>query len=173
MIDYQDLAPFDLYLRFKRGDERAFSALYDRLSPGLYGYLCRMLGDRHRAEDVLVVSFTKLSRSNLDGPGNVRAWLYRVATNECYKWFRKNREIGLADGQQETADKDEPRDLIREMRIRRALDGLPETHRVVVVLKFYERMSYQEIAEVLCLPLGTVKSRMHDGLERLRRIIKK
>jgi RNA polymerase sigma-70 factor (ECF subfamily) len=50
---------------------------------------------------------------------------------------------------------------------------LPEAQRVVVVLKFYEEMSYPEIAEVLCIPLGTVKSRMHEGLKRLRRMLKK
>jgi len=173
MIDREIAEPFELYRRFKAGDEGAFEALYDRLSPGLYNYLCRLLGDGHRAEDVLVESFTKLSRSNLDGPGNIRAWLYRVATNQCYKWFRKNREICLADGLPEIENGEKPRDLIRENKIQRMLNGLPETHKVVVVLKFYEEMSYQEIADVLCIPLGTVKSRMHDGLARLRKMIKK
>lgn len=173
MIEYAVADPFELYRRFKAGDERAFEALYDRLSPGLYNYLCRLLGDGHRAEDVLVESFTKLAQSNLDGPGNVRAWLYRVATNQCYKWFRRNREVCLADGLPEPENGVKPRDLIRENKIQRMLNGLPETHKIVVVLKFYEEMSYQEIADVLCIPLGTVKSRMHDGLARLRRMMKK
>jgi RNA polymerase sigma-70 factor (ECF subfamily) len=173
MIDYAAADPFELYRRFKAGDESAFKALYARLSPGLYNYLCRLLGDGHRAEDMLVESFTKLSRSNLDDPGNVRAWLYRVATNQCYKWFRKNREICLADGFPEPESGGSPRDIFRENNVQRMLNGLPEAQKVVVVLKFYEELSYTEIAEVLCIPLGTVKSRMHEGLRRLRKMIKK
>ncbi len=173
MIDHAAAEPFDLYRRFKAGDERAFADLYERLSPGLYNYLCRLLGDRHRAEDVLIQAFTKLARSNLNGPGNVKAWLYRVATNECYKWFRRNREqVGNGD-LPEPQNNEADRDPIRELKIQRLLGGLPETHRVVVVMKFYESLSYQEIADVLCIPLGTVKSRMHDGLKRLRQMLKK
>lgn len=173
MIDYAAADPFELYRLFKAGDESAFKALYDRLSPGLYNYLCRLLGDVHRAEDVLIESFIKLTQSNLDGPGNVRAWLYRVATNQCYKWFRKNREVCLADGFPEPESGDKPRDILRENNVQRMLSGLPEAQRVVVVLKFFEEMSYPEIAGVLCIPLGTVKSRMHDGLSRLRKMLKK
>lgn len=173
MIDYAGAEPFELYRRFKAGDERAFCALYERLSPGLYNYLARLLGDRHRAEDVLIETFTKLARSNLDGPGKVKSWLYRVATNQCYKWFRKNRELCLADGFPEPGNGDPPRDIIRENNVQRMLNGLPETHKVVVVLKFYEELTYHEIAEVLGIPLGTVKSRMHDGLKRLRQMMKK
>jgi RNA polymerase sigma-70 factor (ECF subfamily) len=121
---------------------------------------------------VLVESFTKLAQSNLDGPGNVRAWLYRVATNQCYKWFRKNREVCL-EGFPEPESGVPPRDILRENNIQRMLNGLPEAQKAVVVLKFYEEMSYPEIAEVLCIPLGTVKSRMHEGLRHLRRMIKK
>ncbi len=172
MIDCPGSEPFDLYCRFKAGDERAFADLYDRLSPGLYNYLCRLLGDVHRAEDVLVETFTKLARSNLDGPGNVKAWLYRVATNHCYQWFRKNREQCAISELDEPEAKEPVRDPVRDVKIQRLLGGLPETHRVVVVLKFYESLSYQEIADVLCIPLGTVKSRMHDGLKRLRQMLK-
>ena len=173
MIDYAVAEPYELYLQFKAGDERAFAALYERLSPGLYNYLARLLGDRHRAEDVLVETFTKLARSNLDERGKVKPWLYRVATNQCYKWFRRNRELCLADGFPEPEKSDPPRDIIRENNVQRMLNGLPETHKVVVVLKLYEELSYQEIAEVLDIPLGTVKSRMHEGLKRLRQMIKK
>jgi RNA polymerase sigma-70 factor (ECF subfamily) len=58
-----------------------------------------------------------------------------------------------------------------EIKVQKMLNALPEKHRVVILLKFYEDMSYQEIADVLCCPLGTVKSRMHEGIEKLRKII--
>jgi RNA polymerase sigma-70 factor (ECF subfamily) len=59
--------------------------------------------------------------------------------------------------------------LIREMRIQKLLHDLPEHQRMVIVLKFYEDLKYEEIAKILCCPLGTVKSRMHEGLKNLRR----
>jgi len=59
----------------------------------------------------------------------------------------------------------------REMHVQKMLNQLSENHRVVMVLKFYDGMTYQEIADVLCCPLGTVKSRIHEGIKHLRRLM--
>ena len=142
------------------------------MSVGLFNYLVRLLSDWHYAEDILVETFTKLANSNLKESGSLKAWLYRVATNACYKLFRKNR--GEVSFSEETFDQhlnDPMADLKKEIRIQKLLSELPENQRVVIVLKFYERMSYQEIADTLCCPLGIVKSRMHEGIKNLRRMI--
>lgn len=157
---------------FKKGDEQAFAALYHKFATGLFNYILRMIGDWHYAEDILLETFTKLAHSDLKETGSLKAWLYRVATNACYKLFRKNK--GAVFFSEETFKKyiyDPTPDLIKEMKIQKLLSELPEIQRVVIALKFYEGMSYQEIADVLCCPLGTVKSRMHEGLGRLRRIM--
>ena len=65
--------------------------------------------------------------------------------------------------------KDHGPGLIREMQVQKLLSGLPDNQRVVIVLKFYEELKYREIADILCCPLGTVKSRMYGGLKNLRR----
>lgn len=132
-----------------------------------------MLGDWHYAEDILVETFTKLAYSNLQAAGSLKAWIYRVATNGCYRIFRKKRQEELFRENHFAANiRDHSHDLLMEMRVQKMLNALSEKHRIVVLLKFYEGMSYQEIADVLCCPLGTVKSRMHEGLGKLREMIK-
>jgi len=173
VIDYSCIDIFGLYERFKSGDEKAFEALYARLSGGLFNYCVRLLGDWHHAEDVLVETFTKLANSNLDERGNLKAWLYRVATNACYSSFRKKKtELKCFEQQLNSAMGNPGPDFVKELRIQKLLTELPEYQRIVVVLKFYERMTYQDIADVLCCPAGTVKSRMHHGLRKLREIMK-
>ncbi len=169
MIEHTSAEIFGLYKRYKKGDEKAFEALYVKLSGGLFNYCVRLLGDWYSAEDVLVETFTKLANSNLDEGGNLKAWLYRVATNACYSYFRK-KKTELRNFQQQLGSvlSNPGTDFVREMRIQRLLTELPEYQRIVVVLKFYEHMTYQEIADVLCCPLGTVKSRMHQSLHKLR-----
>ena len=173
MIDYTAFDSCELYKRFKRGDEKAFETLYARLSGGLFNYCVRLLGDWYRAEDVLVETFTKLAKANLDERGNIKAWLYRVATNACYTIFRKKKtELKCFEQQLQKVKENPNPDFIKALRVQKLLSELPEYQRVVIVLKFYERMAYQEIADVLCCPLGTVKSRMHQGLLKLRKMIK-
>ena len=153
------------------GDEQAFNALYRRYSNGLFNYCLRLLGDWHHAEDVLVETFTKLARSNLGETGSLKAWLYRVATNACYKMFRKRkREYGISGRTWRLYVDDPAPDITREMEIQDLLNKLPENQRIVVVLKFFEDMRYREIADVLCCPVGTVKSRMHEAVKALRKL---
>lgn len=131
-----------------------------------------MIGDWHYAEDVLVETFTKLAHSNLKTTGSLKAWIYRVATNKCYRIFRKKRKDELFTKDKFIANiRDHSHDLIMEMKVQKILNTLPEKHRIVVLLKFYEDMSYQEIADILCCPLGTVKSRIHEGIGKLRKVI--
>lgn len=138
----------------------------------MFNYLVRLLSDWHYAEDILVETFTKLANSNLKESGSLKAWLYRVATNACYKLFRKNRgEVSFSEETFQQHLNDSMPDLIREIRIQKLLNELSENQRVVIVLKFYEEMTYQEIADTLCCPLGTVKSRIHEAIENLRRMI--
>lgn len=121
----------------------------------------------------MVVTFTKLANSNLTDKGSLKAWLYRVATNGCYRVFRKKRgEVCFSEEDFKAGMPDHGPSLIKELKVQKMLHELPEKQRVVVLLKFYEDMTYQEIADILCCPLGTVKSRMHEGIGKLRKMIK-
>ncbi|MEO0215486.1 MAG: RNA polymerase sigma factor [candidate division WOR-3 bacterium] len=168
--DYNNLDSFSLYRLFKdNNDEKAFATIYNRFCNGLFNYLVRLIGDWHYAEDILVETFTKLANSNLDNRGSLKAWLYRVATNQAYKLLRKNRvEISLPiELTEHNTSQNEQR--LSNWEVQKLLNELPEIYRSVIVLKFYGEMSYQEIADVLCIPIGTVKSRMHEGIRKLRR----
>jgi RNA polymerase sigma-70 factor (ECF subfamily) len=157
---------------FKNGDEKAFEALYHRFSSGLFNYLARLIGDWHYAEDILVETFTKLANSNLEEKGSLKAWIYRVTTNACYRSFREKRgEVCFSEERFQKNYNDPGPDLIREMKMQKLLSKLPDYQRAVLVLKFYEEMTYQEIANILCCPLGTVKSRIYEGLRKLRKLI--
>lgn len=148
--------------------------MYRQLSGGLFNYCVRLLGDWHYAEDVLVQTFTKLAHSDLDERGNLKAWLYRVATNSCYSYFRKKKtESKCLEEQLRNIASNPGHDFTEELRIQKILSALPEYQRIVVILKFYDRMTYGEIAEVLCCPVGTVKSRMHNGLKKLRNLMER
>lgn len=169
MSDQTAVEVGDCYRRYKNGDGDAFGMIYAHLSAGLFSYCVRLLGDWHAAEDVLVETFTKFARSDLDADGNLRAWLYRVATNACYSRFRKQRtELKCFEAQLKAAVDNPRNDFREELRVQRFLNELSDNHRIVVVLKFYEQMTYNDIAQVLCCPVGTVKSRMHEGLKKLR-----
>ena len=172
MIEHSGFDICGLYRRFKKGDEKAFESIYQGLSPGIFNYSVRLLGDRHLAEDVLVETFTKFANADLDTHGNLKAWLYRVATNACYTLLRKRRcELKCFEEQMRSALGNPGPDFTKELRVQRLLTKLPEYQRIVVILKFYERMTYREIADILCCPLGTVKSRMHKSLHKLRNLM--
>jgi len=132
------------------------------------------LSDWHHAEDVLVETFTKLAHSSLKEKGSLKGWLYRVATNQCYKLLRKaKREVGFSEETfRQQINNPIPR-VHEERKIQKLLSELPDNQRVVVVLKFYDGMKYQEIADILHCPLGTVKSRMHEGIKHIKRVMEK
>ncbi len=132
------------------------------------------MSDWYYAEDVLAETFTKLAHSSLKEKGSLKGWLYRVATNHCYKLLRRNkREFGFSEETFRHKMNNPMSKVHEEIRIQRCLSELPDNQRVVVVLKFYDGMKYQEIADLLRCPLGTVKSRMHEGMKHIRRVLEK
>lgn len=132
-----------------------------------------LLGNRDLAEDVLEETFIRLFQSNLSETGKLKNWLYRVATNLSYKCMRKRKhEIATRETQLQYLQRSQPDDrILSSIQVRRDLMKLPEKQRAVIVLKFYQGMKYREIADLLGCPLGTVKTRMYEGLKKLRKIL--
>jgi RNA polymerase sigma-70 factor (ECF subfamily) len=172
-----------------RSDRPAFEELVRRYEKELYGYLRHYLGDAEMAEDVFQQTFLQvhLKCDQFEEGRKVRPWLYTVATNQAIDYQRRNRRhkvisldsrlkhdvegetgslLELLDGA-EAGPSEEAESAEQHDRLRRAVDNLPEQTRQVVLLVFFKGLKYREAAEVLNIPVGTVKSRLHGAVKKL------
>ena len=180
----------ELLSQFCLGKTEAFGVLVHRYERELYGYLQRYLGDRDLADDVFQNTFLQLyTKSGKYEAGRpVRPWLYTIATHQAIDALRRNgrhQAVSLDAGREELPD-GEARALIDLVENRgpgptdqaqggetarahpgqrRSAAGIP---RQVVVLAYYQGLKYREIADVLDIPVGTVKSRLHAALVKLQ-----
>jgi RNA polymerase sigma-70 factor, ECF subfamily len=179
--DLQRLADEDLMPLVERKDAAAFEIVYDRHGGPAYSLAYRIVGDRQVAEEVTQEAFLSVWRSGARFDrtrGSVRTWLLGVVRNRAIDVLR--REAGRAptvslelDTVPEQESRFEPTDaeaLRREAarEVRGALSGLPEDQLKVVQLAYFSGLSHVEIAEVLGMPLGTVKGRMRLAMEKMR-----
>jgi len=180
----------DLLIRFRRGQREAFGQLVRRYERELYGYLRRYLGDAHLADDVFQNTFVQLFvKSNQYESGRpVRPWLYTIATNQAIDALRRNgrhQAVSLDQYREESYEGDVqslletlegrgpgPLELAhgqeRRERIRASVDRLPDFLRQVLILAYYQGLKYREIADIVGIPVGTVKSRLHAALVKLQ-----
>lgn len=168
----------ELLKGMERGDQLAFEAFVRRYHGPLYGFLERLLRDRQKAEDLVQETFLRLIRqlSQDKPPEHPKAWLYRVAHNLCRDYWRSTgyrtdsiatREVPeQADGDAEVVELYERQETRRELIA--ALDSLPEMQREVVMMRFFQDLKLHEIAQVLEIPLGTVKGHLYQGLRKLK-----
>ena len=180
----------DLLARFIRGQTEAFGVLLRRYERELYGYLRRYVGDGTLAEDVFqntfVQLYTKLDQYEVGRP--VRPWLYTIATHQAIDALRRNGRHPTVSLDQHQADAGDGEfqsliDLLesrgpppperaeseeRRQHVRASVERLPDLLRQVVLLAYYQGLKYREIAEVLDIPVGTVKSRLHAALVKLQ-----
>ena len=169
----------DLFERMRKGDESAFLQLYQRHRDPTFRFAYRMLGSAEQAEDVTHDCFLSLIRNphHFDPRrGSLRNYLYGAARNLSHKRLRRPGN-GLADQEYSSAapgnGKEEPLGhlLAEELssKVRQALTRIPPLQREIVVLSEYEEQSLEDIASILGVPIGTVKSRLFRGRECLRR----
>jgi RNA polymerase sigma-70 factor (ECF subfamily) len=165
-----------LFEQLVRGDLAAFDALYARHERPLFGFVLGHLGDRQEAEDVIHDAFVTALREGRRGaaPDCFRAWLYQVARNLCLNRLRTRQRAARAVenvARQPAATAAAPEHALADRQaaaaLRSAVDRLPTALAEMFRLRS-SGMSYEELATVLGLPLGTVKSRMHDMVSRLR-----
>jgi RNA polymerase sigma-70 factor (ECF subfamily) len=174
---------------FRHGRGEAFAVLVRRYEGELYGYLRRYLGDGDLAEDVFqntfLQVFTKLDQYEAGRP--VRPWLYTIATHQAIDAMRRqgrHQAVSLDQEREELAGADVPQLLgllesrgpgpleqlqgeERRQQVRVCVDRLPDFLRQVVVLAYYQGLKYKDVADILGIPVGTVKSRLHAALCRL------
>lgn len=171
----------------RASDERAYEELIARFQQPVYTLCLRLLTNEGEASDVVQEVFIKVFRNigNFRGQSSLKTWIYRITVNEAHnarRWFfrHRRREVELDTDPRETRDWKEsiadsgrsPFDVVFDREkagiIEAALDRINPVFREAVVLRDITDLSYEEIAEILAVSLGTVKSRILRGREALR-----
>ena len=181
-----------LVLRCQEDDCEAFDEIVARYKDGIYNYIRRMISNRDDAEDLAQEVFVRAfgAIKSFRREANLRTWLYRIATNLCVDKYRRaalERQL-IAPSQREQSGNGESRpvelpDSTHDPRrvfertelqteVHKALSRLPEKLRAAVLLYDLEGMSYDEIAETVGCPVGTVKSRLFNARVQLRHLLR-
>jgi len=169
------------------GDASAFESLVHRYERELFSYLRRYLGSAEMAEDVFQATFLQvhLKRENFEEGRRFRPWLYTIATNQAIDAQRRNRRhrmvsldhrtggdndvgslVEMLSGRDQTADQ-KLEDEEAKNWVRSAVEELPDPLKSALILVYHQGMKYREAADVLGIPVGTVKSRLHAALLKL------
>lgn len=171
------------------GDEKAYKKLVDKYERALYFHILKMVKNKEQVEDLVQEAFVKAfdNLSTYSTNYAFSTWLYRIATNHTIDYLRKKKLQTLSidkpmktrEGEMEMQLPDESaetdREIIRKQRqkiVQQAIDDLPEKYRKVIELRHMEEKSYQEIADILDSPLGTVKAHIFRARELLYKELK-
>jgi RNA polymerase sigma-70 factor (ECF subfamily) len=181
----------ELLTRFATGDEAAFRTIVSRYKNGLYTFLRRFLNNNELVEDIFQETFLQLftSRESFDQNRPLRPWLFTIAANKAKDALRKRQRtaaitIGtISDSEQmsfedvlhtiafdtdkqdvgpyENIERDETAALVRKV-----IANMPENLREILILSYFNKFSYKQMADTLSIPIGTVKSRLHAAISR-------
>lgn len=190
MTDFKKTEPdnnqADVWLeKARKGDEKAFASLVESYSGRIYNVCFNYLGNRQDAEDCTQETFIKVYRAiaDFDYRASFYTWIYRIAANTCHDFCRKNRKaivhsldegleteksqvyMQISDQAPLPDEQAEQSELCRL--VRQEISGLPENLRDILVLRDLEGLSYQELARVLDISEGTVKSRLSRARRQL------
>jgi len=187
-VSLQAAEEAQLVAELQAGSEDAFAYVLERYRNPIYSMVAQILVSEADAADVLQNIFVKVFRGigQFHGQSTLKTWLYRIAVREALNfrrgWFRRHFhepfsiddepadpsgnlvKAPAADGPYETLEQSERQEMVKS-----ALEGLPRPYRAVLVLREMEELPYDEIADMLGVPEGTVKSRLMRGRELLRR----
>jgi RNA polymerase sigma-70 factor (ECF subfamily) len=162
-----------------RGDQVAFETVYDRVAPAVFGLVLRVLRDTAQSEEVAQEALLEVWRTadRFDpARGSALAWVMTIAHRRAVDRVRSERAAAEREARAASAATPPAADEVAETvessleaeRVRHCLDGLTGAQRESITLAYYSGLSYPQVASALGLALGTVKTRIRDGLRRLR-----
>jgi len=158
----------DLLAKVANKDGAAFQQLYDQFADRVYRYAFTILHDKHLAEEItqetMIVVWNGADRFR--GRSKASTWIFGIARNQALTLLRKEKRTENVENPV-LVQPDPSKNIIQHERVMTALDELSDDHREVVYLTFYEGLSYGEIAGILGIPSGTVKSRMFHAKRKL------
>jgi len=165
----------DLIGRVKAGDHGAFENLITFTQKRSFGLAFHLIGDYHQAQDLLQEAYLRVFRhiGSLKKASAFKGWMAQIITNLARDYFNRKKEkpVDLQDLENPLASAADPGDRLegslQRQEVRRALALLPVKERTMLVLREYYELSYEEMAGVLKIPLGTVKSRLNEARKKL------
>ncbi len=179
------LSDAQLLEQFRQGRESAFRELVNRYKNSLYAFLRRFINQQDLVEDVFQDTFLQLftSRDSFDSERPLRPWLFTIAANKAKDALRKihrqnsvemgtiadsgevslDEVVNLLSSYNSTPDNDLSRDETAK-KVREIIAEMPENLRAILILAYFEQFSYKQMAEILSIPIGTVKSRLHTAV---------
>lgn len=164
----------ELLEKFKKGDENAFKEVMSMYKSRIFNYLSVMMGNREVAEELTQDTFVKVYfKAKSLRTDNIKAWIYRIATNLAISEIRKRKIKGLFS----LGDVNEINFSIMEkpgseMELEETLLLIPEKYRVPLIMKEVDNFSFEEMSEILKKPVGTLKSLVFRGKERIKKELK-
>lgn len=174
-----DVVEGEIVARIADGERQALDTLYQRYAQPLFGYLLTLTADRGLAEEILQDTFVAAWRAaaRFEGRASVKTWLFGIARRQAHNSLRR-RNLTLTDDttlEQAPSDEPEPEEAVLRDADRQALSEaimrLRPVHREVLLLAFVHELSYAEMANLLDVPLGTIRSRLSNARRLLRDIL--
>jgi RNA polymerase sigma-70 factor, ECF subfamily len=173
---FREVEDRDLISGARKGNVEAYNLLVSRWEKRVFNYLYRLVGNREDALDLAQDTFLKAYQAlaKLEDPGKFSGWLFRIAHNEAYSLLRKNR---LDDAEitfdPSTANLGGGRMYPMELSltVESALAKLTPEQREAVLLKVFQGFKFEEMAEILAIPISTVKSRLYTALDLLKGVL--
>ncbi len=185
--DLKKMTDGELLDCYSKGEEAAFREIVSRYKNGLYAFLRLFLNRHELVEDVFQETFLQLftSRESFDRNRPLRPWLFTIAANKAKdalrKWQRTNAiPIGTMGNSEDlsfddilnsvASDRTMPYEELQKsetaFRVRQVIEDMPDNLREILILAYFNRFSYKQMAEILSIPIGTVKSRLHTAVGR-------
>ena len=174
----QQITDIELVKRSQRGDTEAFSELVRKYQTVVYNLAYRFMRDRNLAEDMAQEAFVKAYKhlSGFRGDCAFATWLYRVTCTVCITELnrrKKRSEVEFEPNISETGYEEKHSDKEIAEKIRECVTYLPQKYATVITLYYLNGMSYEEIAEIMDIPVGTLKTWMFRARKQLRRIVER
>jgi len=181
------LSDAELLARYARGDEAAFREIVSRYKNSLYAFLRQFLNRQELVEDVFQETFLQLftSRESFDPSRPLRPWLFTIAANKAKDALRKSQRIAaipigtLSDSEEMSFDDvlntlssdstmpyEELEQAETSARVAQIIANMPDNLREILILAYFNKFSYKQMASILSIPIGTVKSRLHTAVAR-------
>lgn len=165
-----------LYAAVLRGEAEALTEIVGRYHAPLFRFLVRQTGDSALADDLVQETFTRLLTYRGPSPARFKPWVYAIARNLAHDYFKSayHRREQATDFDDDRTEADESLDdafaagLVDRQAVTSALQRLSPDHREVLILRFYDDLNIEEIAQITGAPVGTVKSRLFHALKYLK-----